>query len=99
MTMSNVPFPNSDWSDRLVGMRTVGAYEAKTHLAKLLDSVERGETIVIERHGKPIAELLPLPPQAARRTPQQAVERMLSRRGLDITGTTIRALIDADKKY
>lgn len=40
-------------------MRTVGAYEAKTHLPRLLDEVERGETIVITRHGVPIAHLVP----------------------------------------
>lgn len=38
-------------------MKTVGAFEAKTHLAKLLDEVERGEEIVITRHGKPVARL------------------------------------------
>ena len=32
---------------------------AKTHLAELLDEVERGATIVITRHGKPIARLVP----------------------------------------
>lgn len=32
---------------------------AKTHLPELLDEVERGATIVITRHGKPIARLIP----------------------------------------
>ncbi len=40
-------------------MREVQASEAKTHLPQLLDEVERGETIVITRHGKPIARLVP----------------------------------------
>jgi len=39
--------------------RVVGAYEAKTHLAELLDQVERGETVQITRRGKLIAELRP----------------------------------------
>jgi prevent-host-death family protein len=37
----------------------VQASEAKTHLPQLLDDVERGETIVITRHGRPIARLVP----------------------------------------
>jgi len=37
----------------------VGAFEAKTHLSRLLDEVERGASIVITRHGKPVAELRP----------------------------------------
>jgi prevent-host-death family protein len=40
-------------------MREVQASEAKTHLPQLLDEVERGETVVITRHGKPIARLVP----------------------------------------
>ena len=40
-------------------MRRIQASEAKTHLASLLDDVERGETLIITRHGKPIARLVP----------------------------------------
>ena len=40
-------------------MREVQASEAKTHLPRLLDEVERGETIVITRHGRPIARIVP----------------------------------------
>ena len=40
-------------------MHSIEAAEAKTHFARLLDEVERGETIVITRHGKPIARLVP----------------------------------------
>jgi prevent-host-death family protein len=40
-------------------MRQVGAYEAKTRLAALLEDVGRGETIVITRRGKPVARLVP----------------------------------------
>ena len=37
----------------------VGAFEAKNTLGTLLDRVERGEEIVITRHGKPVARLVP----------------------------------------
>jgi prevent-host-death family protein len=40
-------------------METVGAYEAKTHLPKLLNRVMKGERITITRHGIPIAVLQP----------------------------------------
>jgi prevent-host-death family protein len=39
--------------------REVQASEAKTHLPQLLDEVERGETIIITRHGRPIARIIP----------------------------------------
>ncbi|MEQ1438679.1 type II toxin-antitoxin system prevent-host-death family antitoxin [Fontimonas sp. SYSU GA230001] len=38
----------------------VGAYEAKTHLPKLLARVARGERITITKHGKAVAELRPV---------------------------------------
>ena len=40
-------------------MREIQASEAKTHLARLLDEVERGETLVITRHGRAIARIVP----------------------------------------
>jgi len=39
--------------------REVQASEAKTHFARLLDEVERGETIIITRRGQAIARLVP----------------------------------------
>ena len=40
-------------------MREFQASEAKTHLPQLLNDVERGETIVITRHGRAIARIVP----------------------------------------
>lgn len=40
-------------------MITVGAFEAKTHFSTLLERVARGEEVLITRHGKPIARLVP----------------------------------------
>jgi prevent-host-death family protein len=40
-------------------MREIQASEAKAHLSELLDDVERGETLVITRHGRPIARIVP----------------------------------------
>ena len=40
-------------------MRAVRSSEAKIHLAQLLDDVEGGESLVITRHGQPVARLVP----------------------------------------
>jgi len=39
-------------------MKQIQASMAKAQFAELLDEVERGETVVITRHGKPIARLV-----------------------------------------
>jgi prevent-host-death family protein len=40
-------------------MHAIGAFEAKNTLGTLLDRVENGEEIVITRHGRPVARLVP----------------------------------------
>ena len=57
-------------------MDTVGSYEAKTHLPRLLERVEHGETITITRHGKPIARLVPAEPTARRPEIAEVIEAM-----------------------
>jgi prevent-host-death family protein len=41
-------------------MKSVGAYEAKTHLSQLLSEVEHGERIAITKHGHTVAMLVPV---------------------------------------
>jgi prevent-host-death family protein len=41
-------------------METVGLFEAKTHLSELIARAERGEEVVITRHNKPVAKLVPI---------------------------------------
>jgi prevent-host-death family protein len=43
-------------------MDSVGAYEAKTQLSKLLERVMKGERITITKHGVPVAVLQPPDP-------------------------------------
>jgi prevent-host-death family protein len=40
-------------------MATVTAFEAKTRFGELLDRVSKGEEVVITRHDKPVARLVP----------------------------------------
>jgi prevent-host-death family protein len=47
-------------------MKSVGSYEAKTHLPRLLSQVEKGETITITKRGKPIARIVPADDQPTR---------------------------------
>jgi prevent-host-death family protein len=47
-------------------MKSVGSYEAKTHLPALLSQVAKGETITITKRGKPVAKLVPAEEQPKR---------------------------------
>ena len=58
------------------GLDAVNVHEAKTHLSRLLERVERREEIVIARAGTPVAKLVPL----GARNPRRAVRGSLKGR-------------------
>ena len=57
-------------------MKSIEAFEAKTHLSELLERVSRGEIITITRHGVPAALLVPVTEAAPKLTHQEIVEGM-----------------------
>lgn len=57
-------------------MEMIGSFEAKTHLAALLDRVAKGEKITITRHGIPAAVLGPLEETSAKLSHKEIVEAM-----------------------
>jgi len=54
----------------------IGAYEAKTHLPRLLREVAEGQHFTITLRGKPVAELKPAVP-AEKQTHEEAVKAMI----------------------
>jgi prevent-host-death family protein len=79
-------------------METVGAYEAKTHLPKLLDRVAKGEQIIITRHGSPVAILQP-----ADRNKQvdvaTVIRKMRSfRKAHQLDGLSVKKMIEEGRK-
>lgn len=60
-------------------MEKIGAFEAKNTLGALLDRVEQGEEIIITRHGKPVARLVPNTGRIDRSQAKAAVARIRAR--------------------
>jgi prevent-host-death family protein len=78
-------------------METVGAYEAKTHLPRLLDDVAAGKSVVITKHGVPVAQLVPARRQRAE--PREVIDAILSaRRGVRLGGLSLRELISEGRR-
>lgn len=73
-------------------MESIGAFDAKTHLSKLLDRVARGESVTITRHGKPVALLVPVKTDRARA--REAVARISERRR-QIKGAPLAELLES----
>jgi prevent-host-death family protein len=78
---------------------SVGAYEAKVKLSELLDKVEHGEQVVITRHGKPIARLVPegghdVAKAMAAVEGLLAIGKELAAQGARVTQDDIRAMRD-----
>jgi prevent-host-death family protein len=80
-------------------VKTVGAYEAKKHLSRLLDEVAKGEKFTITRHGVPVAMLVP-PPAVEKPDARAAIERLReTRKGNTLGGLTIRELIEEGRRF
>ena len=79
-------------------MDTIGSYEAKTPLPKLLERVARGEQITITRHGVPVACLVPVP-SSERRDPARIIEALKEfRRGRTLGGLSLREMIEEGRR-
>ncbi len=75
-------------------MLTVGAYEAKTKLSRLLERVANGERIVITKHGVPVAVLEPFQ-RTQKRDPKEVIAAIKAfRKGHRLDGLKIRDLIE-----
>jgi prevent-host-death family protein len=81
-------------------MREIQASEAKTHLPQLLDDVERGETLIITRHGRAIARIVP---EVNRRQEEidSAIENIMAlrKRNGKITFEELRSAREEGRKY
>ena len=81
-------------------MRFIDAFEARTHLSRLLDAAEKGEVITITKRGRPVARLMP-PAAPDRERASRAVSNLRAlRRQIGWSGTVeeILALRDAGRR-
>lgn len=76
-------------------MTTVGSYEAKTHLPRLLDEVARGGVVTITKHGHEIARIVPVGSAAAG---EDLVEAFRELRAQVQAGPSVRELIDEGRR-
>ena len=78
-------------------MTTVGAYEAKTHLPRLLEQVEAGETITITKHGREVAKLVPVSQRSTK--PDEVIAALRAARGgVRRVRSSVRGMIDEGRR-
>jgi prevent-host-death family protein len=86
-------------------MKTVGTFEAKTHLSQLLAEVERtGQGIMIQRRGKDVAAIVPsdVARESERERMDEVIEgfrRLRAKQTVSTTKEEIREFIDEGRKY
>lgn len=79
-------------------METIGSYEAKTHLPKLLERVSKGERITITRHGVPVAVLLP-PDCQQKADPAKIIRELRNLRKQNrLNGLSLREMIEEGRR-
>ncbi len=80
-------------------MKTVGAFEAKTHLNELLRRASKGETIRITVRGVPVAKLVPAGQEEQKDLRKIVRELREIRKGASLDGLSLRELIDEGRRY
>jgi prevent-host-death family protein len=79
-------------------MQTVGAYEAKTHLPRLLAEVARGEIITITKHGIPVARLVPASDGRGRGAQEAIAALRVFRHGKTLGDLRVRDLVEEGRR-
>jgi prevent-host-death family protein len=79
-------------------MLEVGAYEAKTHLPRLLERVARGERITITKHGVPVALLIPASGRQTAPTEEIVEQLRRFRKGRKRGSATLKSLIEEGRR-
>ena len=79
-------------------MKTVGTFDAKTHLSTLLEQVERGEEITITRHGKAVARLVPVGAVSRARLDDTVARLKAFRKGRRLGDLSAKALIEEGRR-
>jgi len=79
-------------------MPEIGAYEAKTHLSKLLERVQKGERFLITKHGRPVAELLPVTRPSEAQVVRAIQDLAAFREEHSLGGISIRELIEEGRR-
>ncbi|MDJ0756037.1 MAG: type II toxin-antitoxin system prevent-host-death family antitoxin [Ardenticatenaceae bacterium] len=77
---------------------TVGAYEAKTHLPKLLERVSKGDRIIITKHGVPVAVLQGFDAKSQVNLDEVIADIKAFRAKITSSGPTIREMIEEGRR-
>ncbi len=80
-------------------MAEIGAFEAKTHLPRLLRRVQEGERFIITKHNRPVAELIPFQPRDADRVRAAIAGLKAFQQAHSLGGLSVREMIDEGRKY
>ncbi len=79
-------------------MKKIGAYQAKTHLAELLDKVARGQSFLLTRHGQVVA-MLTQPPGRERASTEEVIRELHQfRQEVRLDGPSLKSLIEEGRK-
>ena len=80
-------------------METVGAFDAKTHLAELLDRVAAGESITITRRSKPVVQLVPVAAPQKRDRAEVIKDLLEFGKGRKLEDMSIREMINEGRRF
>lgn len=79
-------------------METIGSFDAKTHLSRLLDRVAKGESFTITKSGRPVARLVPVQEKHPVDLQQVLAETRAFRKAHPLGELSIKELINEGRR-
>ena len=77
---------------------SVSAFDAKTHLSRLLQEVQDGSSITITKRGKPVARLVPISEDRGKTTAEEILMQFDEIRKKSGGKVNIRKFIEAGRR-
>lgn len=78
--------------------KTIGAFEAKNHFSALINAAENGETVIVTKRGKPVAQIGPVAESKPSLSPPDAMRGLFSINAR-LRGTKLRALVEEGRRF
>ena len=81
-------------------MATFGIFDAKSRFCELISGVEAGESVVITKHGRPVAKIVPFDEPRDQDKIQRAIEGLQEfRKAHPLRGLVIKDLIEEGRRF
>ena len=87
------------WRTKDSNVSEIGAFEAKTHLLRLLERCRKDERFMITKHGNPVAELIPFRKRDREKIRAAIQDLKAFQKAQSLGRVSVRKMTEQGRKY